>query len=132
MLQANQKLFEEDKTLQIDPEGHNGVPNGTTSHKPIPETDSDEKENSWAPIQAVTNSRPTSRRSLSRSRSQNGYGCDDETVDEDLEGQAGENEKDPYEVGWEDGESDPKNPKSWSLMQKWIIVIMVSLSSLCV
>ncbi len=85
-----------------------------------------------------TNSRSNSltRKPLSRShsRSNNGYGCDenDDSTD-DLE-VAGEEvvEKDPFEVHWEDGDNDPMNPRSMSFGRKWLVVIIVSLSSLCV
>jgi hypothetical protein len=84
------------------------------------------------------NSRSNSlaRRPLSRShsRSNNGYGCDenDDSTD-DLE-VAGEEvvEKDPFEVHWENGDNDPMNPRSMSIGRKWLVVIIVSLSSLCV
>jgi len=85
-----------------------------------------------------TNSRSNSltRRPLSRShsRSNNGYGCDenDDTTD-DLEVADGEVvEKDPFEVHWENGDSDPMNPRSMSFRRKWLVVIIVSISSLCV
>ncbi|KAL8853958.1 MAG: hypothetical protein Q9221_001266 [Calogaya cf. arnoldii] len=36
-----------------------------------------------------------------------------------------------FEVQW-DGEKDPANPRSMSSLRKWMIVIIVSLSSACV
>jgi len=36
-----------------------------------------------------------------------------------------------FEVGW-DGDNDPMNPKSKSLAQKWLIVLILAASSLCV
>ena len=79
--------------------------------------------------------RPASLRAISRTRSQNGYGCDD--VNDDVEeGASAESraaiEKDQYEVGWDDGENDPMNPRGMSLARKWVVVIVVSASSLCV
>jgi hypothetical protein len=41
-------------------------------------------------------------------------------------------EKDPYEVRWEDGDNDPLNPRSRSMAKKWLVVLIVSASSLCV
>jgi hypothetical protein len=76
-------------------------------------------------------------RSMSRVRSNNGYGCDDaqdssqETIG-DVEKAGGQAEKDPFEVHWEGGDSDPMNPRSRSMGRKWLIVIIVSASSLCV
>lgn len=40
-------------------------------------------------------------------------------------------EKDVYEVTW-DGDNDPMNPRSRSKARKWIVVLIVSASSLCV
>lgn len=37
----------------------------------------------------------------------------------------------PFEVHW-DGEKDPANPRSMGSCRKWIIVLIVSLSSACV
>jgi len=71
--------------------------------------------------------RTTSLQNIARTRSQNGYGCDDEETD-DLE-QA--TSRDPFEVKW-DGENDPMNPRSWKTSRKWIVVIIVSASSICV
>jgi hypothetical protein len=81
--------------------------------------------------------RSNSRRSLSRARSNNGYGCDDtqdssqeeESGDVEAGGQA---EKDPFEVRWDGGDSDPMNPRSRSMTRKWVVVLIVSASSLCV
>lgn len=92
----------------------------------------DERE--WAPIQPeVTRTGRTRDRdvTLIRTRSQNGYGCDDTEGDEADETQQ-EEEKDPFEVGWEDGENDPLNPRSKKKIMKWLIVIICSFSSFCV
>lgn len=82
------------------------------------------------------NSRSNSqiRRPLSRTRSNNGYGCDENTESaEDLEGGIDTViEKDPFEVHWENGDNDPLNPRSMSIARKWLVVIIVSASSLCV
>ncbi|RDL36997.1 MFS general substrate transporter [Venustampulla echinocandica] len=87
-------------------------------------------------------SRPGSRgnkaislRSLSRTRSNNGYGCDERgSTEEDRV--AVENgptpEKDPFEVRWEGGEGDPLNPRGFALARKWVIVLIISASSICV
>ena len=42
-----------------------------------------------------------------------------------------ENIENEYEVNW-DGDHDPMNPRSMSKPRKWLIVIIVSMSSLCV
>jgi hypothetical protein len=75
---------------------------------------------------------PTSLRSISRIRSNNGYGCDEEDESsEDVEA-AGVVEKDPFEVHWDGGDSDPLNPRSFGNGRKWVVVVIVSMSSLCV
>ncbi|KAG9248040.1 major facilitator superfamily domain-containing protein [Calycina marina] len=66
---------------------------------------------------------------ISRTRSQNGYGCDDEG--DDAEVQVADNDTDPYDVQWS-GEDDPLNPRNMKVAKKWIVVIIVSLSSICV
>jgi hypothetical protein len=79
--------------------------------------------------------RPTSLRSLSRARSNNGYGCDDtnDSSQEDVEDvEVGGQEKDPWEVRWDGGDNDPANPRSMTMSRRWLIVIIVSASSLCV
>ncbi len=86
------------------------------------------KTNSRSNSQVRNNYRSGSLRTLSLTRSNNGYGCDDH---DDVEA-ADDGEKDPFEVHWENGEEDPLNPKSKRYFQKWDIVIIVSLSSLCV
>lgn len=66
---------------------------------------------------------------LSRTRSQNGYGCDGEDEDEDIErASAG---KDPWEVEWSGGDKDPMNPRSINHGKKWAIVLIISMASLC-
>lgn len=91
----------------------------------------------WEPIRVpdTKSERPSRPASiLSRTRSQNGYGCDDQNSldspdNNDIEGAL---EKDPYEVGWDGGESDPLNPRSKNIVMKWLIVVICAVSSLCV
>lgn len=105
--------------------GANGLADGHT-----------EKE--WAPIRprdspllnAVSRT-GASLRSVSRTRSQNGYGCGDES-DQERNWEDGPGEKDPFEVDWENGEMDPLNPRRKSMLAKWAIVMICSTSSLCV
>jgi hypothetical protein len=90
---------------------------------------------------ANSNARNETRsiRSLARIRSNNGYGCDEGDESTEEEGSSGDVEtgvaaveKDPYEVHWDGGDRDPLNPRSMTMARKWLIVIIVSLSSLCV
>ncbi|KAK0120190.1 hypothetical protein ONS95_011596 [Cadophora gregata] len=68
---------------------------------------------------------------VSRTRTHNGYGCDDnEDSGQDVEG--GVPDKDPFDVVWEGGDLDPLNPRSMTTARKWLVVIIVSASSLCV
>ncbi|KAB8293881.1 hypothetical protein EYC80_009360 [Monilinia laxa] len=73
---------------------------------------------------------------LMRTRSTNGFGCDDpvNTCDGtggDIEAQRAD-EKDPFEVRFDGGDSDPMCPRSMAHGRKWLIVIIVSASSFCV
>jgi hypothetical protein len=71
--------------------------------------------------------------SIGRTRSQNGYGCDEgNEQDDDVDVEAYRVDKDPFEVGWENGDDDPLNPRSWKTARKWVIVLICSMSSTCV
>ncbi|TAQ85472.1 hypothetical protein B7494_g6211 [Chlorociboria aeruginascens] len=74
--------------------------------------------------------RPTSLRSMSRIRSNNGFGCDDSADDDnaDLEGGGDAQEKDEYEVQW-DGDNDPMNPRSMAIARKWLLVIIIEMKT---
>ena len=79
----------------------------------------------------------SSLKSISRSRSNNGYGCgnqEDSDESADVEGGMpnGGADKDPFEVRWDNGDSDAMNPRSMGLGRKWVVVLIVSASSLCV
>lgn len=84
----------------------------------------------------------STRSSLSRVRSHNGYGCDDldepGSSEEDSGGdpEKGEasqaREKDPFEVGFEGGNADPWCPRSMRPARKWAIVGLTSMGSFCV
>jgi len=97
-----------------------------------------ENEREFAAINASSNADSQARkrdtrslRSISRTRSNNGYGCcDGNESSEDVE--TGEAEKDEWEVRWEGGDGDPGNPRSMAFGRKWIVVVIVSMSSLCV
>lgn len=41
-------------------------------------------------------------------------------------------EKDPFEVGWNDGVNDPLNPRGFTLARKWLIVSITAICSFCV
>lgn len=96
-----------------------------------------EEDVGFAPIRSTAPSRPRTpnsarSRSLSRARSNNGYGVDD--LDEYLDDvpRDPETDKDPFEVGWDGGDSDPLCPRSKSLWRKWLIVVITSFGSFCV
>lgn len=75
---------------------------------------------------------------LSRERSNNGYGVDDDEDDSDQPSDDASPDaalpaaKDPYEVGWDNGDADPHNPRSLPGWRKWSIVIITSVGSFCV
>ena len=117
---------------------------GTTSPTGTAESDiTHQASKEFAPINGPSQTRsrsnslaraPTSMRSVSRTRSNNGYGCgpdDSEESSGDVE-QGAQTEKDPYEVRWDGGDNDPMNPRSMAFARKWVVVIIVSASSLCV
>ncbi|KAL8393158.1 hypothetical protein RB595_003090 [Gaeumannomyces hyphopodioides] len=90
----------------------------------------------------LTAASSASRRSVSRVRSHNGYGCDDDH-DDDSDGNKGADgsaaggpgqspERDPFEVCFEKGEKDPLCPRSMGIARKWMIVLVTSCGSLCV
>jgi hypothetical protein len=89
---------------------------------------------------ATTATNASRRRSVLRVISNNGYGCDDaEACSGDSTTPDGENptdnesaEKDPFEIGWDGGDSDPMCPRSMPLWRKWVIVGMTSFGSFCV
>jgi hypothetical protein len=109
-------------------------PHGTNASEDSPQQMEKEYDAIRAPrstTQSRANSRPVSLRSISRVRSQNGYGCDDQDSENAVDAET-QTEKDPYEVGWEDGDNDPLNPRRKSKAMKWLIVIICSMASLCV
>jgi hypothetical protein len=125
-------------------EKSNGADSSLNNEPLDPGTDDNHPEKEWAPIRAQEScpaanrtgagSKSTLIQSISRTRSQNGYGCD-EVSDENgnvVDTEHGVAEKDPFEVGWENGDSDPLNPKSWRTAKKWLIVLICSLGSFCV
>jgi hypothetical protein len=76
-------------------------------------------------------------RILTHTRSNNGYGCDGGTEDvtvmvagggDDLERHI----TDPFAVCWDGGDDDPANPRSWSMVRRWVVVLIVSTSSMSV
>lgn len=82
--------------------------------------------------------------SLARSRSyggQDGYSCHLAVDDEEErghegavkveEGSGGDGEGKEFEVRW-DGDVDPMNPRCMGRFRKWVIVVIVSMSSCCV
>lgn len=113
-------------------------PGHSTLTLPLPPSQDLEPEREFADVTAP--SRPQSQalrpgslhHTISHTRSNNGYGCcEGDASSEDVEA-AGVVEKDPWEVHWDGGDSDPLNPRSFAKARKWVIVIIVSMSSLCV
>lgn len=62
-------------------------------------------------------------RPVTRTRSQNGYGCDDIEAVEEIASD------DPFIVGWDGGDADPLSPRSRSNFQKWTIVLINSVAA---
>lgn len=76
------------------------------------------RESHGRPVSAAGTSRP-----VTRTRSQNGYGCDD------IEAIEVTAEDDPFIVGWDGGDADPLSPRSRSNFQKWTIVLINSVAA---
>ncbi|KAK1251955.1 hypothetical protein MKX07_007434 [Trichoderma sp. CBMAI-0711] len=77
--------------------------------------------------------RSSTREDLGRTRSQNGYGVEDERDDDDAAAEAvAQPEKDPFEVGWDGGDNDPLCPRSFSKARKWMIVLICAVGSFTV
>lgn len=82
-------------------------------------------------LQLETTSSARSSTGMDRVRSQNGYGVADEQRGDGAV-EAGPSEKDPYEVGWDDGDNDPLCPRSFNKARKWLIVLICAGGSLTV
>ncbi|KAJ5344946.1 hypothetical protein N7541_007442 [Penicillium brevicompactum] len=78
-----------------------------------------------APLQTQRSNAGKSMRSIERSWSLN-----DGTSVTGNEVEAGADEDTGYTVGWD--ENDPENPRNMSKARRWLIVVIVSLGSLCV
>lgn len=75
-------------------------------------------------------SREPLSRTVSRARSQNGYGVEEQDAAQDVEAQEKVPVKDPFEVVWDGGDDDPLCPRSFSKMRKWLIVTIAANVSL--
>ncbi|KAL7938497.1 major facilitator superfamily domain-containing protein [Trichoderma chlorosporum] len=102
-----------------------GMADHEKGENPSPGVDGDDMQLEMTP------STRSSMRDLDRERSQNGYGVSDEHRS-DKEVEAGQPEKDPYEVGWDDGDNDPLCPRSFNKGRKWLIVLICACGSLTV
>jgi len=62
---------------------------------------------------------------------QDGYTCHTEDIPAQADAEKHDDPDNEFLVSW-DGDSDPMNPRSKSKFQKWVIVILVCMGSLCV
>ena len=105
------------------------------------------EENSFTPIsaRATNNYAPSARLAISRtttqgtSRSryhggQDGYSVftHDESPENGIENSVEVEPEFDFVVKWDGGDADPLNPRNRGTLRKWLIVFVVSLSSLCV
>lgn len=82
---------------------------------------------------SVSQSTQQSTESLDRIRSQNGYGVDEEQPRRSRsQAGAASQEKDPFDVGWDDGANDPLCPWSFTKAKKWVIVSILCAGSFTV
>jgi hypothetical protein len=89
---------------------------------------------STRPVSRVTSTQQVVRRTTTRASSRyhggnDGYSVFEES-DQDLERE--ESAEQAFEVQWEGGDADPLNPRRMSRLRKWLIVLVISASSLCV
>lgn len=130
-----------------DVEKAQGVEPLSADSETSPVTMNEKTEPVFEPIWTSKTSRPGSEaghrrsasvsRALSRTRSQNGYSCDDYpgdgSGDETLNGSGpAPEDHDPFEVTFEGGDTDAHCPRSMSTGRKWLIVTIVSGASFCV
>ncbi len=119
--------YEEEAMSQANNEDANS-PSSEKEFAPISDNTSQGKTNTCPKLENL---------SLKHTRSNNGYGVDsgeesnDDRVSVDAEAVASR-EKDPFEVHWDGGDSDPMNVRSLKKARKWIIVLIISVSSICV
>src|SRR5688500_12273865 len=110
------------------------------AHEPAPSAPADTEAPSGLSLSQTRTRGSRRSAAIHRTRSQHGYGVDDEshnTDDRDDEEQAAgtaasQPEKDPFEVGWTNGDSDPLCPRSMSTARKWLITIIATNCSFCV
>lgn len=126
---------------------------GDDSRSSQSQPDDDEKKTSssdeagFAPIKTPAQQLQQQQRrrgsvdSISTLRSNNGWGCDDveannqpaqSPANQPAAAAADENIADPFEVGWDGGDSDPLCPRSFPLWRKWLIIAITSIGSFCV
>ncbi|KAM3451838.1 hypothetical protein MY3296_004985 [Beauveria thailandica] len=79
---------------------------------------------------SVSQTTQESTESLDRIRSHNGYGVDEEQPKRITPSYS--QEKDPFEVGWDDGANDPLCPWSFNKVKKWAIVSILCAGSFTV
>lgn len=89
---------------------------------------------------SLASRRSSRRNSLVLTRSHNGYGVSDLTPEHNSDDEEPGNNydaqravsKDPFEVGWDNGDNDPLCPRRMGTPRKWLIVFLVSFGSFCV
>lgn len=111
--------------------------NGSPSSSGEPDTQRFEPlRTAEGPVRSGSRASSASRGTLARIRSHNGYGVSEHADDHDGHGDGGElnglPEKDPHEVGFDGGDSDPACPRSFGKIRKWIITLIVVNCSFCV
>lgn len=97
-------------------------------------TTTQEHESSNGGLLSTTMSQSTeqSTESLSRIRSQNGYGVDETQDATSRVVPSYSQDKDPFEVGWDDGANDSLCPWSFNKARKWAIISILCAGSFTV
>ncbi|XWW98735.1 hypothetical protein V2A60_006737 [Cordyceps javanica] len=105
---------------------------GAASTRPEHRQQFDEPGNDELMTNSVSQSTQQSTESLDRIRSQNGYGVDEAQPPRSRTAPSYSQEKDPFEVGWDDGANDPLCPWSFNKARKWVIVSILCAGSFTV
>ncbi|MCJ1395277.1 hypothetical protein MMC18_008161 [Xylographa bjoerkii] len=102
---------------------------GDQSETTLAERQGQEEWHGASTSQKIAAVAPGSMKKLDRTGPQGDVSNEEKRQGDDPKG--GQESEKNFEVGW-DGDDDPMNPRSMSTGRKWLIVLIVSSSSLCV
>ena len=119
--------------MSVDVEKQQPQADDTDQGQVVPEQQrQDESGNGGLLSTTLSQSTQQSSDSLDRVRSQNGYGVDDEQPSTSRVAPSYSQEKDPFEVGWDEGANDPLCPWGFKTARKWMIISILCAGSFTV